>query len=178
MLGMAPFWLAKANELNRAAWLIWQGVQYDFNEVRRVACRDYDPDKNIPLQHLPPVMDPFVFLAALAIENLLKGILVIAHPEYVKDGKLRGELISSHDLLRLAKEVNVDLNEDERSFCELGTSAIEGWGRYPISKNVGKMASQITVKGTVGEVFEQLFDRLAAMTISSLRDNATATHRV
>ncbi len=161
MQGMSLFWLEKAKELKRAAWLVWQGVQYDFNEVRRVASRDYDPDKDNSPQHLPSVMGPFVLLAALAIENLLKGLLVIDHPECVKDGKLRGEVITSHDLLRLAEEANVDLDEDEESFCELGTSAIEGWGRYPISKNVSKMMGKITVKGTAGEVFERLFDRLA-----------------
>lgn len=162
--GMASLWLAKANQLHRAAWLIWQAVQNDFDEVGRAARHDYDFDRDGLPQNLPSVMEPFVFLASLAIENLLKGMLVIAHPEYVKDGKLHGEVITRHDLLRLAREVNVDLDADERSFCELGTSAIESWGRYPISKSVSKMMSQIIIKGTVGGVFEHLFDRLAAMT--------------
>jgi hypothetical protein len=114
MQGMSLSWLEKAKELKRAACLVWQGVQYDFNELRRVASRDYDPDRDNPPQYLPSVMGPFVLLAALAIENLLKGLLVIDHPEYVKHGKLRGEVITSHDLLRLAEEANIDLDEDEK----------------------------------------------------------------
>ena len=164
-LGKPFFWHSKAKQLKRAAWLVWQGVQHDFNESRRfaLAYKNHHPDKGDPPQHqhLPPVMDPFVLLAALAIENLLKGVLVVDHPEYVKDGKLRGKIIRSHDLLILAKEANVDLDEDEKALCELGTSAIKGWGRYPISADVSKMTSMVAIKGTAGEVFEHLFDRLA-----------------
>ena len=94
MLGMPFFWQGTADELRRAAGLAWCGVQQDFWEVKRVASEDYDPEKDAPLQHPPSVMSCFVFLAALSIENLFKGLIVIDHSEYVEQGKLRGDVIT------------------------------------------------------------------------------------
>ena len=156
MLGMLFFWQGTADELRRAAGLVWGGVQQDFWEAKRVASDDYDPE-----QHPPSVMSCFVFLAALSIENLFKGLIVIDHPEYVEQGKLRGDVITKHDLILLAKEARVTLNDEERDLCELGSSAIVSWGRYPIPKNVSEMNSKITVNERICQVFDELFIRLS-----------------
>lgn len=39
-----------------------------------------------------------------AIEDLLKGLLIREHPDLISDGKLRGPLITSHSLVKLADE--------------------------------------------------------------------------
>jgi len=161
MLGMPFFWQGGADELRRAAGLVWCGVQQDFWEVKRVASEDYDPEKDAPLQHPPSVMSCFVFLAALSIENLFKGLIVIDHPEYVEQGKLRGDVITKHDLILLANEARVTLSDEERDLCELGSSAIVSWGRYPIPRNVSEMKSKITVNERICQVFDELFIRMS-----------------
>jgi len=161
MLGLPFFWQETVDELRRAAGLVWYGVQQDFWEVKRVAHEDYDPEKDAPLQHQPSVMNCFVFLAALSIENLFKGLIVIDHPEYVKQGKLRGGVITTHNLIHLAKEARVTLSGEEHDLCELGSSAIVSWGRYPISRDVSKMKGKITVNERICQVFDELFIRLS-----------------
>ena len=158
MSGSALHWKSTAEELSRATDFVWMGVQQDFGTLRRYhELGEYERAAQLP----HPPMNTLVFLASLAIENLLKGIIVIDHPEYISQGRLRGDVITSHDLIRLAEEANIRLNEDESRFCQMGSSAIIGWGRYPIARNVSEMKSRVTINTQIYQVFEDLYARLS-----------------
>ena len=86
---------------------------------------------------------------------------MINHPEHVEQGKLRRGVITKHDLIHLAKEARVTLSDEEHDLCELGSSAIVSWGRYPIPMNVNTMKSKITVNEHIYHVFDELFIRLS-----------------
>src|SRR2546428_9517496 len=99
----AAWWLWKAEELHRMATLGVQAHYADCEERRPFfAKRDFT---GYVLK--PSTLKVAFFLAVLAIENLLKGSLVKEHPEYIKDGKFRGEIISSHNLIKIARDANI-----------------------------------------------------------------------
>jgi hypothetical protein len=151
-------WRDKSEELKRAVDVLWIAVESDvaylreFVKKKPLDINEYDSQKS--------VINIAVFLAGLSIENLLKGILIITNPEYIKSGKIRGELIQSHNLIDLTKELNIKLTENEKAFCEISSEAISGFGRYPIPKNISKMKSRITIKLTIKSVFDEFYNRL------------------
>ena len=154
-------WRMKAEELRRAADVLWHVFLMDMKDVQEfseIARSDPDPRRQLPYR--PSVVDPFMLLAGLGIENALKGFLVARRPECVSRGKLRGKIITSHDLVRLAREAGVTLSDDEEQVCRLATSAVEGWGRYPIPRNMSKMKGEISVGGQAYAVYSALVDRL------------------
>jgi hypothetical protein len=164
------WWIWKAEELDRVALL---GVAAHYEDCReRVPFfekRDftgYEPK--------PFTLAVSFFLAALAIENLLKANLIKRHPEYVNKGKLRGGTITSHDLLTIAREAHITLDSDERHFCELATDAIGSFGRYPLAKTVSD-DSVAAIQPTFVQTYEPLRVRLVALALGRLRDPASAS---
>jgi hypothetical protein len=76
-----------------------------------------------------------LFLAALAIENVLKSLLFVRHPELVANGKLSfgGK---GHDLEHLAKRACFELSSDEAGFLRVSASpSIVTFGRYATPVN-------------------------------------------
>ena len=156
----AMFWMVKAEDLRRAARLIWVGVEHDFNDLRKIRDDNFDAESYLSTI-TPSVMDTFYFIASLSIENLLKGILIFDDDDYLRNGKMHGKLITSHDLIDLVKEARIKLNSNEKIFCELGTSCILHWGRYPIPKNKNDTIQSRSIKGEVFQIFDSLFLHIA-----------------
>lgn len=152
-------WMPKAAQINRAARIIFKIVEKDFNKLSRQS--RLDNDKSVEIEPTYPfLMDVFIFLAALAIENLLKGILMISKPGLISGGKLTGNLITSHKLSDLSIGSEIEFTEEENELLHAGTEAIESWGRYPIPKNVRKLKSSRTIKLVIGEIYNKLYDKL------------------
>lgn len=97
---------------------------------------------------------PYLMLTAYAVENLLKGALVLrdkgqirADPEFVSHGKLP-KALKSHTLVQLAADL--DLNLDKRAkeaLLRLERSAV--WaGRYPVALNYQQGKNATTYQGT------------------------------
>ena len=124
-----------------------------------IEAMEEDPDAKMPHPN-HPLLDVFVFLASLSIENLLKGFLVRDNPSLISGGKLRGDLITSHDLNRLANKINLAFSDEEQKFLTFGTMAIQYWGRYPIPKDINKLESIRRVNAKIGQVYSGLYDRL------------------
>ena len=156
MQGMSPFWVAKAKELHRVVefgFIVWRE---DIQELR-----EYVRSNGLsPLQHKASTLTVSFFLAALAIENLLKAILVRQNPDYIRNGKFRGKTISSHNLVEIAAKAAVDLTSDEQDFCELGTESILHFGRYHIGKSVSESPRKVVVRESAFPVYEALYPRL------------------
>jgi hypothetical protein len=163
----APFfWVVQAKRLDRMVRL---GVQALQGNVRSIENRTGSPDDTDYVHCASIAMTTFM-LASLAVENLLKASLLMVHPEYIRDGKFRGETISSHDLRLIAKDAGVYLSPDEEDFCELGTESILQFGRYPIAKNVTHTPTEIRVGFTAFDVYGQLYDRLVRYVQEGLAD--------
>jgi hypothetical protein len=78
----------------------------------------------------------------------------------VSSGRLRGAIITSHDLLAIARETGISFSTDEEDFFELGTHAIIWFGRYHLAKSVSETASKIVVKDKAFSVYEPLYMKL------------------
>ena len=103
------------------------------------------------------------FLAALSVENLLKGLFVVTHPDSVSGSRFRkNSALGGHRLLDLASEAGVPLSPDEEEFCRLGTEAILTFGRYHVGKSASQSPTQVSIKVSAFEVYCGLYKRLRA----------------
>jgi hypothetical protein len=85
------------------------------------------------IKALAPNYPPAQLLYAYAIENVLKGLILLKRPDLIQEHKLHGEL-SSHDLNDLAEKAKVTVDQQhERPVLE-ALSELSIWaGRYPIA---------------------------------------------
>ena len=103
-----------------------------------------------------------LFLAALALENVLKSLLFVRHPERVKDKKLDFG-VPGHDLAGLAKTASFELSPDEEGFLRVSAGpSITTFGRYatPLKNNSDCPGSYTLHTGSFGH-FEEVFRRSA-----------------
>lgn len=73
-------------------------------------------------------------LITFAIENLIKGILVLRNPDFVNSGTLKKE-IKTHDLFALSIEANLNLLVREKNLLRKLTHIGLSTARYPIGLN-------------------------------------------
>jgi hypothetical protein len=109
----------------------------------------------------------YFLLIGYAIENLLKGILMIKHPEYFKpDQKIVD--IQSHDLVGLTKRCKIVLQQEETVLLTKLTTYVVWQGKYAIPLRSDEMFGEMKPDGTWvtrGEAFhgrktQQEVDRL------------------
>src|SRR5207248_8482943 len=62
------------------------------------------------IKAIAPNYPPAQLLYAYAIENVLKGLIVLSHPDLIQEDKLHSEL-TSHDLNRLAEKAEVTVDQ-------------------------------------------------------------------
>jgi hypothetical protein len=120
LLATPIFWTSKAKELHRMVCLGFSVWQEDTEAIRKWVS-NHVADQ---YEHKPPTLTVAFFLAALAIENLLKGNLIMTRPECVSSGRLRGAIITSHDLLAIARETGISFSTDEEDFFELDEARV------------------------------------------------------
>jgi hypothetical protein len=108
----------------------------------------------------------YYFLRGLALENLLKGLIIVAEPNYVTDLGLNDD-IKTHKLADLAKTVKkleaCDLDFDTPTLEFLKRLADFVWwqGRYPIPlKPEHRKESEF--KGQDKAIFDSLWKRLSS----------------
>ncbi len=120
----ADWWELSARPLLRAARLCW------------THCRDSWAAIQDPGSDAPAIEDLFldrvaVFLAAAGVETLLKALLVARDPAIVHKP---GGFFYTHDLLRLAEELDPRLTEPQCETLVRYRQFLEWGGRYPIPK--------------------------------------------
>jgi hypothetical protein len=155
ILGSPVFWVSKAEEINRMVEIGFITWKSDLENLR-------SSEKSTDLNHAMPPSTLLVsfFLASLAIENLLKAALVREHPQCIQNGKMHGDIINSHDLVKISKAAEVCLSDDENEFCKLATECILQFGRYPIAKNASELITNFSITEFLFEVYEELFQRI------------------
>jgi hypothetical protein len=70
---------------------------------------------------------PFALLAGLAIENMLKGAIQQMTPRALRN------LVIGHDLIKLAKRLDLPLSPAESDLLERLTRFVKWAGRYPVA---------------------------------------------
>lgn len=73
-------------------------------------------------------------LFGLAVEVLLKGILISRNPELVQGDKLDPQLTGNHSLERLFELAAIDLSASEKELVDRLSESIRWAGRYPVPK--------------------------------------------
>ena len=111
-------WTLSADELLRSFGLLVD------QEALDMPARRQKPEK-----YLPNVCSVAMMLAGLAIENLLKAIYISANPAFNESGKFN---VATHDLLKLADDINLALTEEERVLIERLEQFLTWAGRYPV----------------------------------------------
>jgi hypothetical protein len=105
-----------------------------------------------------------VLLRGLAIENLLKGILVQRDPEkwVPRPAAAHRPLYHwTHDLETLARDAEVELDQDEVRVCRQLTLYIEWGGRYPTAMAPKKHGPEgASWKGDDDTRVDTMFNRL------------------
>jgi hypothetical protein len=86
------------------------------------------------IKAIAPNYPPAQLLYAYAIENVLKGLIVLKRPGLIREDELDGEL-TTHDLNELAKKAKVTVDQQhERPVLEALTRLSIWAGRYPIAR--------------------------------------------
>jgi hypothetical protein len=84
------------------------------------------------------LISTYYLLMGYAIENLLKGILMIQHPEYFKANSKMTD-IKSHDLSDLCKCCDISIQQEEADLLDKLTTYVKWMGKYPIPLEAHKM---------------------------------------
>jgi len=84
-----------------------------------------------PLSGEPPLTGVYMLLIGLAVENLVKGLLVARHDGPTSDGKLAKDL-KSHQLLDLLKRARIRLDDDQSYLVQRLEAFVVWAGRYPV----------------------------------------------
>ena len=150
-------WLDLGEELRDAAEELWNASA---NHMRLVATLNEDKEPK-SAEKIIGFSRPYLLLAGFAIENVVKGSLVATNPSLIASGSL-DKSIKSHNLLALISKLqSIALSSGEQTFCQIASSAIPYWGRYPIPLDSNSVLPEVAVTESLREAFLQLFDRLA-----------------
>jgi hypothetical protein len=137
-------WLECAERLRDAAEVIFENEgsrEAEYREACAVAVAEAKKSDGIAqIQCDPPNYLPGQMLYAFAVENALKGLMVVGDPSLKGDTKL---LISGldHGLVGLANETNFALDYEETRVLE-ALSVLSRWaGRYPTATSLTRHAN-------------------------------------
>ncbi len=157
-------WADSARRLKHSADLIFDAYEIDLQKVDN----DVSP---LELNNLE-VAGAATLLFGLAIENLLKAIIITRETKTVEDGKLRDWPGNGHELILLAREANIMLDARQKDLLHRLVAFVEWAGRYPVPKKVTKISlKQLNIKRPFlplplqpfeRKSFEQLFEFLWA----------------
>jgi len=167
-------WLASAEELKRASDLL-RATWLDELQTTRERFQAFTAGE-LDRPWEPSVGAPAMTLAAFAIENALKGLMIAARPELVQPDADRPETlfherVKTHDLVRLATRAEVDLSSEEKKLLERLTEFAKWAGRYRFPVHAADAAPRPGVAGggssfrsewfpTLDALFERLYKEL------------------
>lgn len=85
----------------------------------------------------------YFLLLGLAIENLIKGILISENPKLIENGRISSEISSGHNLVKLSKKIiSIQFTLNEMEIFEILSDVIPYWGKYPIPKNFTQLKDE------------------------------------
>jgi hypothetical protein len=163
-------WCFSALDLKQSADVILHSILPSLES----ACPD-DAEKE-RLVNTTNLLGTYYLLAALALENLLKGILVAKSPEKVTKLGWRGP---GHDLLQLCKDAKVKLSAKQERVIERLTAYLKWAGRYPIFSNekdlfptAGAEETPLTMGPIENEAIDKMFADFEKCLFAQVRKHA------
>lgn len=100
----------------------------------------------------------YMLLAGLAVETLIKGIIVGIEPKLVEEQKLSPEL-TRHDLLKLYKRAGLIENALQNNLLLRLQNYVQNFGRYPVTRTKQTMEKKAQTRFS-GETDFRSIDRL------------------
>jgi hypothetical protein len=133
-------------------------------EAAAEACSDGNHSGIAEIKAIPPNYPPAQLMYAYAIENVLKGLIVLKRPDLIKEQKLHGEL-TTHNLTELAEKAEFTVHAQEqpvlRALSQLSTWA----GRYPVARYRHEFigapnADELLDYGSAHPIMQMFFERV------------------
>jgi hypothetical protein len=142
-------WLRSAEHLKNAAdalrkSLLWPATREIYGHKSAVADFHYGP--------------VYMLLAGLAIETLIKGIIVAKHPDFVKQQKLSVEL-TNHNLTDLFETAGLMKSNAHNNLLLRLQNYVKIFGRYPVTKTKQDMQKLASTR-FAGQTDPSRIDRL------------------
>jgi hypothetical protein len=115
------------------------------------------------IEAIPPNYPPAQLLYAFAIENVLKGLIVVDKPHLINNQKL-DRALTSHDLIALARRGGFTVHPQEEPVLK-ALSELSVWaGRYPVARTRREHAGTPTSDelldfGSAHPIMRMFFDR-------------------
>jgi len=151
------FWRKQAEQLDLAAMLLWSAIREDLVKLSNLAVGSEVDSQQVPYAYLSGV---FWLNAGLALENLLKGIIVQNDPASIVNGAI-ARYLGTHQLLRLTKRAAISLSASEAYFLFVGTECVVWSGRYPCSATAERPLARVFTEVDV-TTYRSLFERFSA----------------
>lgn len=136
-------WLLSAERLRDAAEVIinaevvreipyFRAYDEATQEALSIACTDSNELGHSEIKSDPPNYPPAQLLYAYAMENVLKGLIVVNDPAIVDENKISTQL-KSHDLIDLSTSAGVTVHVEEEPVLA-ALSDLSVWAaRYPVA---------------------------------------------
>ncbi|MGD0171634.1 MAG: hypothetical protein ABSB81_05880 [Halobacteriota archaeon] len=142
-IGQEPLtWLIQARKLKIAADIILTQIKKDDVLLERIHASELSSEGTI--YRLDAV---YMYLAGMALENLLKGILVIRHPQLVAEDSI-GPRLHQHFVDDYARELDLKLEPAQKELLGRIRLYIEWKGRYQIPKKSNGYDPQLKAENT------------------------------
>jgi hypothetical protein len=154
------YWHAMAQKLRAAAKVIQREIETGLEDIE--AAR-YEDGTTIAAEQAPGIQlwPAFGLLAAFALENLLKGILIWRSPELVLENRLDKSL-TTHKLLPLALRAGFALDVVDAYFLEAATEHSTWAGKYHIPKHPPGAMFTIASSDANFAAFDKLYSAFEA----------------
>jgi hypothetical protein len=153
---MPDSWLEYSEELADAAERLWH-VRSD---RMTLSVKHSGRDDTDHIETAPAQPRAYVLLAALALENVLKGLLIAHDPSLITSGSIPGRL-RNHRLTSLAKQVPaLELSTRDRGVLSVCEEGFPSWSRYPVPLRSEDHHEVSIVPATFHNTFKDLHSRL------------------
>jgi hypothetical protein len=147
-------WELRADNLKRVA-----DKAYDicYGAITRVHCAKEDREIDTQDSQDILVIKVYYLLMGYALENLLKGILIMRQPKtYVQQGTFTRK---THKLVKLFEDCKLPVDPETKELLEKLTRHIEWQGRYPVPLRAEDRNSEsYSLKGPKQEELDQLYE--------------------
>jgi hypothetical protein len=162
---MPDSWLSYAEELEEAAEALWADKESGLNlEI------ETQLDGSLIGKKLSAHSRSYILLAGLALENILKGLIIAEDANLISSGKLDASL-KRHNLLDLANRIDaLELTDDEKQILQICQDAIPYWGRYPIPLEYQGLKPRQAASAKFHSEFRELHFRLCKRLYELLKD--------
>ncbi len=162
---MPDSWLNYAQELEEAAEALWA----DSGNSMRIETGTQLDGSLVAIKKPSAHLRSYILLAGLALENVLKGLIIAGDAKLISSGRL-DKTLKSHKLLNLAKRVNLRFSKNEKHVLQVCQDAIPYWGRYPVPLEYHGLQPEDAATDKFRTCFRQLHFRLCKLLYEMLKD--------